>query len=228
MKTLRDFPTSGVCWYTGPDLINYLKSINLKRSNVGSPSARGIAWNSFGYWTVIGHSGQVEYNIEQLKPFFPKPENIIDVPLTPDECYPFPEKWYLHIDTCNGLLLKTFLEKHKSEYIGYEEDWNPLDAHSYFFCYPQRSANTYASAEKPKNYTEITTDYFLTHVLTHTDKQQQINESKTEENGKQESTSRAIKVQRPHLTVRDTGTIRATGIRCPKVQVKIGSGYLPD
>lgn len=227
MKTLRDFPTSGVCWYIGQDLKNYLKSKNLKQSNVGSPSARGIAWNGFGYWTVIGHSGQVEYDIEQLRPFFPKPENLIGTPLTPDECYP-PLKFYLRITSDNAWLIKDYLFHHKDEYIGWLDTWNPMEALGLYFCYPQETNDCYATAGPPKGYFQITTSSFLKHVLTNTDKQQEINKLKPEENGKQVSTSRAIKVQRPNLTVRDTGPIRATGIRCPKVQVKIGSGHLPD
>ena len=227
MKTLRDFPTSGVCWYIGQDLKNYLKSKNLKQSNVGSPSARGIAWNGFGYWTVIGHSGQVEYDIEQLRPFFPKPENLIGVPLTPDECY-LPIKFCLRITTDNAALIKEYLSEYRDEYVGWLESWEPMQALGLYFCCPQQTEDCYADTHSPRGYFQITNDAFLKHVLTHTDKQQQINEPKTEENGKQKSTSRAIKVQRPHLTVRDTGPIGATGIRCPKIQIKIGSGYLPD
>lgn len=120
------------------------------------------------------------------------------------------------------------MSDHRGDYFGWLESWEPKEALGLYFCCPQETELCYASITVPKGYFQITNDAFLKHVLTHTDKQQQINEPKTEENGKQESTSRAIKVQRPHLTVRDTGPIGATGIRCPKVQIKIGSGYLPD
>lgn len=224
--TLRDFPTKGVCWQPNESLLKYLQktrdsghTINLNNSNVN-----GLAWSSTAIWAVSTSSGNPEYKIEQLNPFL-IPEHLKNYPLTPNECYTLPEKWCLHIDTRSGPLLKTFLEKHKSEYIGYMEDWNPLDAHSYFFCYPQRSAKAYASAEKPKNYTEITTAFFLTHVLTHTDKQKQLT-SKIKQNERQESST--IKVQRSDITIRNTEPIRGTGIKCSKIQIKIGSGHLPN
>jgi hypothetical protein len=228
METLRDFPKSGVCWYKRQDLTNYLKSKNLRQSNVGSPSSTGIAWNSFSYWTVIGHSGQPEYTIEQLRPFFPKPEHLSWCPVVPDECYT-PVKFCLRITTDNAGLIKDYMLQHQDAYEGWQDSWNPLEALGLYFCCPQETKDCYADIKPPKGYFQITNDSFLKHVLTHTDKQQIIN-PKTQENGQHQEREGGIslKVQRSNLTIRDTSPIRASGIKCAKSKIQIRDGHSPN
>ncbi len=154
-------------------------------------------------------------------------DQLISIMLNPKEQYGLPAKWCIESKEDNYKALDDFMHRKSYEWIHYTKDWKVFATHNYFH-YPPLKEPMHSDEKPQPGYTLITTNQFLKHVLTHTDKQQQINELKPEENGKQESTSRAIKVQRLNLTVRDTGPIRATGIRCPKVQVKIGSGHLPD
>lgn len=224
MEVLRDFPRSGVCWYIGPDLINYLKSKNLRRSNVGSPLVTGVAWNSFGYWTVIGHSGQVEYSIEQLRPFFPKPDRLSECPVAPEECF-LPEKWYINVNPVNILLVNEFLQWKKDEYIRYHPSWQPYNGCT--FLYPQSCPGSYGGSNVlvPAGYIKITTEALVSHVLKH----KQLNDNlNNEANERQESRGNSLKVQRSNITTRDSGDIGATGIRCSESKIKVGSGHLPD
>lgn len=221
---LRDFPSSGVCWSKDQNLIKYLKIKFSKDNRYIQPTHQGIAWNSNGYWGVTTYSNQTPYSISQLMPFI-RPTPDFATPLTPDECY-LPQKWCLQISPGNFAKIKDFIHEHRNEYIGYQDSWDPSQALNLYFCYPQEVDKCYADIVIPRGYTHISNDDFLKHVLTHTDKQNPV-KIKQQEN-ERSTTERGIEVQRLDITVRDTGSIRAVGIRCSKIQIKVGSGYLPN
>jgi hypothetical protein len=232
---LREFPRRGVCWNHNEDLFRFLTKrkdlhVNTNLRDYVTHPPKGLAWSDASCWGVSTASGQPEYSIDQLIPFLSSrtpfkrvvPE---EYPLTPEECY-FPEKWCIKIDTSNINDITTFFRNHISEYKGCSINW---DLHTnYYFHYPQFTSDVHSSAVKKPEYTTITIDQFKKHVLTHTDKQTIINPLNLKENGKQQEGGNSIEVQRSNLTVRDTDPIRAVGIRCSKIQIKVGSGYLPD
>lgn len=238
--SLTEFPKSGMCWKPTIELLNYLKS---RESSKGSGHSiniqyvgihqHGLVWNEHNIWTVSTSSSYKEYSIEELLRHIPNslPEHVKHYPLTPEEC-DIPKKWCINITAENKDLIKEFLISKKDEYINYRDSWNPHAGSTFF--YPQHNVGAYCVTghfHKECGYTFITDQQFKKHVLTHTDKQQQIiKSSKTKKDDKESSTTSAnsCKIQRLNITVRDTAPIRGIGLKCPKIQVKIGSGYLPD
>lgn len=228
LSKLRDFPDTGLCWKPTIELLKYLqKTRDFGHSlNEKSIENRGLVWTNNNIWTVTTSSSRPEYKIEDLLPFI-KPENLTLVPLTPDECY-FPEKWCIATSVSNADFLQIFMEERKHEWKKYNKSWR-IGKDS-FFHYPPISPNFPAHSDNVINegYTLITTEQFLKHVLTHTDKNQIKQPLKQQENGIKQAGTSVTKVQRLNLTVRDTGSIRGIGIKCSKVQIKIGSGHLPN
>lgn len=230
-EKLRDFPVSGSVIGYNEDLFNYLKNTSRNPTDgevVKNPI--GIAWNQKYYWVFSSASSKQVYKIEQLLPFLlqDKLATKWPPPLTPDECYvcqDYPDKWCIGVTLYNFDDLTLFMRKHKSEWKNYNDDW-ALNVGA-IFHYPSFSDFMHSSSEIESGYTMISTNQFLTHVLTHTDKQQIIN-PKTQENGKHKEESGSCKIQRPHLTVGDSDPIRATGIRCSKIKIQVRSGHLPD
>jgi len=229
LDTLRDFPKAGCCWSPTEELLKYLqKTRNAGHSITFSHLYRkGLVWSGNSIWTVASSSGYYEYKIEQLKPFL-IPENLALRPLTPDECcvsQDFPDKWCIGVTLYNFDDLTLFMRKHKKDWEDYKDEW-VLNVGG-IFHYPPYAPCAHSSDMIELGYTMISTNQFLTHVLTHTDKQQIIN-PKTQENGKHKEESGSCKIQRPHLTVGDSDPIRATGIRCSKIKIQVRSGHLPD
>lgn len=235
-QELKEFPSSGVCWNPTLDLLKFIsKKTNTRSENVNQAylENKGLAWNSVGFWAVQRSSSQQEYTIKQLEPFL-VPEHVKHYPLTPEEC-DFPEKWSLNITLENKHLIKDFLVWKQNEYVGYSDGWIP-DENCTFF-YPQYHANAYCVTghyHKQKGYTLITTNQFIKHVLTHTDKQQQINEPSKIEKDEYEKSKRegpsgtSCKIQRFNISIRNTAPIRGIGLKCSKIQIKVGSGHLPN
>lgn len=234
---LTEFPKSGMCWKPTIELLNYLKS---RESSKGSGHniniqyitihQHGLVWNEHNIWTVSTSSSYKEYSIEELMRHIPFsiPDNLSGYPLTPEECI-FPEKWAIYIHQSNIISLTAFLTKHKTEWKEYRDGWS-LRIGS-IFHYPPISPYAHSTTPLEKGYNLITTDQFIKHVLTHTNEKQQISELfKTKKDDKESTTTipSSCKIQRSNFTIRNTAPIRGVGLKCPKIKVKIGSGYLPD
>lgn len=157
------------------------------------------------YSTTVSEKSYTEISTE----FFLK-EIYVDEPIV--------EKWCIRVKQNNIQLLEDFLKERKNEWKEYRDNWclNPGS----FFHYPPFCKSAHSSDNIEEGYTEVSTHQII-HVLTN----KINNENKTKQNGSEKT---SVKVQRPNLTIRDSGDIRATGIRCSKIQIKIGSGHLPD
>jgi hypothetical protein len=226
-EILRDFPDSGSIVGYDDELFKYLENSSREPTS-GDPCKDpiGIAWNSRYYWVFSVASSKQQYAIEQLRPFLPKPHDVALYPLTPDECYPFPEKWCIECKEDTFKMLTEFLHEHNSEWRDYRKTWCVTPNH-YYFHYPPVSPVGHSQDKPKEGYTLITTQQFKKHVLTH---KQSINNLNNEKNEQQERecSGTSIKVQGSNLTVRDTGSIGATGIRCTKVKIQVRSGHLPN
>lgn len=220
-EPLKAFPKTGVCWEANPALLDYLKR---RKDNISGHSVtyteiinRGLAWNDNGIWTVSTSSNRTEYLLKELVRFIEPPAHLMENPLTPEECY-LPEKWYIEVTKDNYDDITLFMKNHKKDWENYSDDWT-LNSYNYFH-YPPFSPIMHSWHKPREGYTKVTKQQII-HVLTN----KQINNTlNLEENGE----SSTIKVQRSDITVRDTGEIRGVGIRCPKIQIKVGSGHLPD
>lgn len=240
LLSLKEFPRTGMCWKPTKELLDYLQTQSHRRHKGESLNIQniityqqGLVWNENSIWMVSSSSSYKEYSIEELNKFLPVPAYLKQYPLTPEECH-FPKKWSIRIDKDNCVLIENFLKDHSKEYDGHNASWKPTKAIGRMFVYPQEVKGSYVLwTSKSPDYTEITTEQFKKHVLTHTDKQQQINESSKTKKDDKENTTGAVstnscKIQRSNITIGDTAPIRGVGLKCPKIQVKIGSGYLPD
>jgi hypothetical protein len=144
--------------------------------------------------------------------------------------FDLPDKWCIKTDVTNKDSLTKFLHERHEEWQGYTTFWY-VSAGGGYFHYPQ-PYNTPSHTElKPApGYTEITSEQFIKHVLTHTDKKQIKNNlnlkqnaktrcSNSENSGKREN----CKICRPHLEIRQGSSIRANSFRCSTSKIRLRS-----
>jgi hypothetical protein len=225
-QSLRDFPSSGVCWDFDESLVKYItrRKDTHVNANLNVKGYKGIAWNSKGSWAVLGYSNQTEYRLAELKPFLPKPHEVALTPLTSEECF-LPPKWYINVNSENIMLVNDFLLWKKDEYVRYHTSWHPHIGCTFF--YPQASPGSYGGSDTvvPPGYTKITTEALVSHVLKH----KQLNDNlNNKENERQENKGDSIKVQRSNLIIRESEPIRASGVKCAESKIQVRNGYSPD
>ena len=141
-------------------------------------------------------------------------------PLTPDECYPKPEKWCMVVTSYNEDILNKFLHGRGHEWVHYSKDWKvgPGGTTPNYFHYPPASREPCHSHWKiQQGYTEITTEQF---------KKFYNSNSNSNDHRRQQfigtSSESSIKIQRPNLEIRHSDTIRATSFRCTKGKINLG------
>jgi len=251
------FPSEGVCWEPNYELIEYLKNRPDDSGNSQHVSiTKGVAWNRTSYWGVSTSSGKPKFTIKELVRHIPHivPEQLSHRPLTPEECFetlkpkepyvPFsvrndfrlPDRWCIAGTEGNKDMLNEFIHSNKEAWKNYRSSWTNYGLGSILHYPPPEGIVGHSLTSVEKGYTEITTEQFIKHVLTHTDKQITNNLNLQENDGSRPQQSRpsehssgvAIKVQRSDLSVRGREPARGVGLKCNDFQIKVGSGHLPN